>query len=110
MGRGRERSKRMTGETTEATRPIVNIEGEKVALGPLCRDLLPLMRTWLNDLMIHRTLPPAPPPPLTIGSLDGWYDRVTSGERDVAFMIYERATGIPIGTTDWHAIDYRNWT
>ena len=29
--------------------PIVNIVGEKVALGPLRRDLLPLYHKWSND-------------------------------------------------------------
>lgn len=29
--------------------PIVNITGERVALGPLRRDLLPDYQRWLND-------------------------------------------------------------
>ncbi len=32
-----------------ARRPIVNIVGERVALGPLHRGLLPLIERWDND-------------------------------------------------------------
>lgn len=37
-------------------RPIVNIEGERVALGPLRRDLLPAYQRWINDFSAVRTL------------------------------------------------------
>jgi hypothetical protein len=28
--------------------PILNVEGERVALGPLRRDLLPLYQRWIS--------------------------------------------------------------
>ncbi len=37
-------------------RPVLNIEGELVALGPLRRDLLPLYQRWINDLVAARGL------------------------------------------------------
>ena len=42
------------GENSE--RPILNIEGDLVALGPLRRDLLPLYQRWINDLEALRKL------------------------------------------------------
>ena len=36
--------------------PDLNIVGEKVALGPLRRDLLPLYTRWMNDFDVIRTL------------------------------------------------------
>ena len=33
----------------EQDAPILNITGEKVALGPARRDLLPLYLKWMND-------------------------------------------------------------
>ena len=37
-------------------RPVINIEGELVALGPLRRDLLQLYQRWINDLVAARGL------------------------------------------------------
>ena len=37
-------------------RPVINIEGELVALGPLRRDLLQLYQRWINDLAAARGL------------------------------------------------------
>jgi hypothetical protein len=42
--------------------PILNVLGERVALGPLREDLLPLYGRWINDFRTIRILglPPAP--------------------------------------------------
>ncbi len=37
-------------------RPVLNVVGELVALGPLRRDLLPLYGRWINDLASARNL------------------------------------------------------
>jgi hypothetical protein len=51
------------GDASEnAERPILNLEGDLVALGPLRRDLLPLYQRWINDLGTMRTLGLAPLP------------------------------------------------
>lgn len=36
-------------------KPIVNITGERVALGPLRRDLIPTHQRWFNDFETDRT-------------------------------------------------------
>ncbi|MDQ3252171.1 MAG: GNAT family N-acetyltransferase [Actinomycetota bacterium] len=98
----------MTGQSTEDNRgPILNIEGDLVALGPLRRDLLPLYQRWINDLDTTRTLD-LPPRPMTMEKELDWYDRQSKTEDDVPFTIYERETLRPIGNTGLHGVDHRN--
>ena len=89
--------------------PIVNIVGEKVALGPHRRDLLPLYQRWINDFEVTRTLG-VDMRPMTWEAEEAWYDRTSRGERDVGFTIYERATMRPIGNTGLHEIDHHHRT
>jgi RimJ/RimL family protein N-acetyltransferase len=91
-------------------RPIVNIVGERVALGPIRRDLLPLYQRWINDFGTLRTLA-IPPQPLTMEGETAWYDHTATPDASaVHFTIYEIVSWQPIGNTDWRAIDYRNRT
>lgn len=90
-------------------RPVLSIEGELVALGPLRRDLLPLYQRWLNDLGTTRTLD-LPPQPMTIEKEQDWYEGQVKAEHDTTFTIYERETQRPIGNTGLHEIDHRNRT
>ncbi len=46
----------MTGVGENGEQPILNVEGDLVALGPLRQDLLPLYTRWINDLGAARTL------------------------------------------------------
>jgi RimJ/RimL family protein N-acetyltransferase len=87
--------------------PILNIEGDLVALGPLRRDLLPLYQRWINDFGTMRTLGFAPRP-LTSEKEQDWYDRQSKTEDGAPFTIYERKTLRPIGNTGLHGVDYRN--
>src|SRR5215210_1457247 len=69
---------RMTGKSTDNNEgPVLNIEGEFVALGPLRRDLLPIYQRWINDLGTMRTLG-SPPHPMTSEKEQDWY---ASGNR-----------------------------
>ena len=96
------------GDASEnAERPILNVEGNLVALGPLRRDLLPLYQRWINDLGTMRTLGLAPLP-MTSEKEQDWYDRQSKAEDDVPFTIYERETLRPIGNTGLHGVDHRN--
>jgi RimJ/RimL family protein N-acetyltransferase len=88
-----------------ASHPILNIIGEKVALGPQRRDLLPLYQRWVNDFEVTRTLGFGLRP-LTLESKESWYNRSTTSEQDATFVIYERATLRPIGSTGLHRIDH----
>jgi diamine N-acetyltransferase len=90
--------------------PIVNIVGERVALGPIRRDLLPLYQRWLNDFGTLRTLF-IPPRPMTLEEETAWYERAAAPDASVVhFTIYETAAWRPIGNSQWLAIDFRNRT
>ncbi len=88
--------------------PVVNIVGERVALGPLRRDLIPLYCGWNNDFATTRTL--ARSQPLTIEAMTAAYDAAFRTDSPVDFTIYEHATGRPIGSAYLHDIDERNRT
>jgi RimJ/RimL family protein N-acetyltransferase len=88
--------------------PIVNIVGERVALGPQRRDLLPTYQRWINDFSALRTLGGVAPGPTTLEQEVRWYD--AQAPTEVRFTIYERASWRPIGTTALHGLDYRNRT
>ena len=86
--------------------PVINMVGERVALGPLRRDLLPSYQRWVNDFHTLRTLG-LRPAPLTLEAETAWYD----GQGDsstITFTVYERSTWRPVGNTGLHAVDHRN--
>jgi RimJ/RimL family protein N-acetyltransferase len=98
----------MTGQSTEDNGgPILNIEGDLVALGPLSRELLPLYQRWINDPGTTRTLA-LPPHPMTMEKEQDWYDRQSKAEDNAPFTIYEKETLRPIGNTGLDGVDHRN--
>lgn len=94
----------MDHQQREGGTPFVTIVGERVALGPLRRDL-PYHR-WLSDFSTMRTGGTARP--LTEEQGLAWYERHIANEREAHFAIYERATWRPIGTTMLKDIDLDN--
>lgn len=90
--------------------PILNIVGEKVALGPLRHDLLPLYLRWMNDFEVTRTLG-VRQCPLTMEAEEDWYETASVSARDVHFTIYECVPTLrPIGTTSLSDINTRQRT
>ena len=88
--------------------PVLNVVGERVALGPLRADLLPLYGRWINDFGTIRMLG-IPPFPVTAEKEQDWYEeRAKQSEKDAMFTIYEREALRPIGNTALHGIDHRN--
>ena len=92
---------------TDASAPILNIEGELVALGPLRRDHIPSYLRWINDFGTTRTLG-VPPRPMTLEQETAWYERAAADDDRVGFTIYERATGRAIGNCGLHEVDLAN--
>ncbi len=88
-----------------AEQPILNIVGERVALGPLRRDLIPLYARWRNDFEVQRTFG-APLRPVTIEERTRWFDEQVASDAHW-FTIYERESLRPIGTTDLYEINLR---
>jgi hypothetical protein len=70
----------MMAEPEFAAPPVVTIAGERVALGPLRRDLLPLHQRWGNDFATARTQGGAPGP-WTAERVAAWFERTAIGER-----------------------------
>ena len=88
--------------------PVLNVVGERVTLGPLRADLLPLYGRWINDFGMIRMLG-MQALPVTAEKERDWYEqRARKSESDVMFTIYERETSRPIGNTALHGIDHRN--
>jgi diamine N-acetyltransferase len=87
-------------------RPLVNIVGEMVALGPLRRDLLPLYLRWANDMPSARNLNMLPPH--TLEQETAWYDKAVTAGDEKNFTVYEVSTWRPIGTTGLMSIEYRH--
>jgi RimJ/RimL family protein N-acetyltransferase len=89
-----------------ATEPIINILGERVALGPRVREHLPLFARWRNDFAVARTFDT--PRAHTIEALAAAYDAGKGHE--YGFTVYERATWRPIGWTYLRDVDWRGRT
>ena len=87
--------------------PILNIEGELVALGPLRREHIPLYLRWINDFGTTRTLG-VPPRPMTLEQETSWYEQAAVDNDRTMFTIYERATGRAIGTCGLHEMELTN--
>ena len=78
--------------------PIVTIEGEKVALGPLSRNYLGHFHRWFNDMDVMTTYSIRWSPKSEEGA-EAWYRRVSEDPQAVGFMVYARAGLVPLGYT-----------
>ena len=93
----------------DTTLPIVNITGERVALGPLTREHVPLLARWRNDFFVQRTFGSVPAP-ITIEAMTTRFEEWAKGDGAYWFIIYERETWRPIGHTDLFEVDWRSRT
>ncbi len=89
--------------------PILNIVGDRVALGPHRRDLLPVYTRWINDFEVTSTLSIGWRP-MPLEAEEAWYEGLPKREQDALFLIYERSTLRPIGSTGLHRIDHQHRT
>jgi len=96
-----------TSNIPPANPPIVNVTGALVTLGPVSMDLVPTITRWMNDFGGTMTLGARSPRPVMEETERRWAESLASSENHL-FVIRERATGRPIGTTDLADIDYRN--
>ena len=86
-------------------KPLITLQGETVALGPIRRDLIPLYQAWINDLSVTRFLRNAP---MALDQEVTWYEGVLRDTRMAYFTIYELPNYRPIGGVDLHNIDLKN--
>ncbi len=91
--------------------PIVNMVGEKVALGPIHKDVLPLLHKWENDFEVAFLLGD-PMLPVELEETATRYAGTSKGEQrdQIQFIIYEKAALRPIGLAKLRNIDSRNRT
>ena len=87
--------------------PIVTIEGERVALGPLRRDLLPLYQRWINDPAVVRTVW-ASLRPLLLEDEQQWYDQKIGATDTVLFQVYIRDGWRPIGNAGLLELEHQH--
>lgn len=73
----------------EPSEPVINMVGERVALGPLHAGLFPLFERWDNDFWVIDRGGDDPGPRTSDAIRDGW-ERLLRGERDdwLGFAIY----------------------
>ena len=76
--------------------PIINIAGEKVALGPFDTKLSDLLYRWMNDLDFQRLGGYVPQPRSAEAELKA-FERWNDAQDSVLFLVYEVATWRPIG-------------
>lgn len=88
--------------------PIITILGEKIALGPLNRAVIPLQTTWTNDFPTTRTLG-ADARPRTESDHERWYERRTASDH-ITFAIYDIADMSPAGSVGLFDIDRHHGT
>jgi len=93
----------MMGETDDLTvdqvqEPMINIRGERVALGPLHAGLLPMLERWDNDFWVIDRGGDDPGPRTSDLVRDNW-ERSIKGEREdwLGFAIYALPELRPIG-------------
>jgi UDP-4-amino-4,6-dideoxy-N-acetyl-beta-L-altrosamine N-acetyltransferase len=80
--------------------------GQKVYLRPLEREDALTLQPWFNDpevnryMLIHR--------PLTRQTEEQFIDRVNNSEHELVMMIVRIDVDMPIGTTGFHQINFKN--
>jgi RimJ/RimL family protein N-acetyltransferase len=78
--------------------PIINLRGDKVALGPAHEALLPLIAAWYNDFATS-AVSGDELRPMSPAAVRGEWEALMKGERQgwIGFAVYELATLRPIG-------------
>jgi diamine N-acetyltransferase len=93
----------------KAHRPIINITGDQVALGPFERWHLPRYHAWRNDLETRRTMGSVPRPE-TLEQQIAWFEDAQKSDDGALFIIYDRASLTPIGACSLAPINMRHRT
>ena len=88
----------------DGQQPIINIVGEKVALGPDRSDLAPLYHRWSNDFEVVRLM--GTPRPSTLESEEALHSRVSNDQDLASFTIYDKSPLRPIGAAGLEDINH----
>jgi diamine N-acetyltransferase len=90
--------------------PDYVLEGERVALGPLRKDLADTYRRWVHDLEVRNGI--LTPGLYALEAEEAWVEEAIAEcagrhPKQAAFTIYDRGDGSPVGTSGLHGIDWR---
>ncbi len=86
---------------------IISVEGEKVALGPMVRDLIPRYQAWINDVATLKFLANINRP-LTLDEETAWFDGLANRSDMVSFTIYALPHYLPTGIVNLLHVDHVN--
>jgi RimJ/RimL family protein N-acetyltransferase len=86
------------------TGPVWNVVGERIALGPLRREYIPLYHRWRNDFWIQRSYG-GELTPVTLEAQTAWFEREATTRDAYWFTIHERESGRAIGLTDFFNLE-----
>lgn len=88
------------------------VSGERVYLGPISMDYLPVYRRWINDLRVSVPLQVLSlmTLPLTTEDEQSWYESVIANRSQACFTIYELNTNQPVGNISLENINLRDQT
>ncbi|HYJ12183.1 MAG TPA: GNAT family protein, partial [Thermomicrobiales bacterium] len=95
---------------TSNEKPIITIRGERVALGPVDRSMLPDFQRWINALDVQLRLGMDFPGPFTLEDQERWYESATTATSSRSFAIRDGKTRAVVGSTSIQNIDWRNGT
>jgi RimJ/RimL family protein N-acetyltransferase len=91
----------------QVAQPIITVSGERVAIGPLRRDLIPLYHAWISNLETTQYLSEAG----TVPTLDDeitWFESVIRKDNTLTFTIYALPDFQPIGTVNLHQVSHKH--
>lgn len=91
----------------DQTQPITTVTGERVALGPIRRDHIPLYQQWMNQLETTRFLRMGV---YSFENEEDWYEKMARSETLDYLTIYGYPDLRPIGGTNLFKIDHANRT
>ncbi len=97
----------MNSEAENDRGPVINIQGERVSLGPFTEDHVEAFHRWHNDYHTMRTWESLPGP-MTVARARDSFEKIIN--RDEVFAIYENATWKYLGFVGLIHIDYVNRT
>jgi RimJ/RimL family protein N-acetyltransferase len=85
----------------QSEKPVLNISGDKVALGPLQKSMLPAFIRWQNDFAVS-SMSGDPLRPISYEARAHDFEQLlrAEGSRLLVFAIYERASMQVIGSAE----------
>jgi RimJ/RimL family protein N-acetyltransferase len=95
----------------DGAKSMLNIQGERIALGPASRDHQDDYRRWFNDFYVQRTAGLVPLP-WNKDAFDSFFTNriLKDNDDDAWFTVFENETSRPIGFSGIRDIDHRNRT